>query len=180
MKDLNMIKCLQELSQVLVVSRISISTYGEEHILIVLKNLSTSLEVIEELEFHKPHLQDDQEASTNHPCKFEEAENLWATSDCKHPLESEIEELLTCLSLDIPCTQETNHLNKDNLHGMTEEDLHSGLNKETDQEHHSYIERRFKATIKPHHPSFITSRYHIICNCWFFMLLYTLKFIFQI
>ena len=100
-----MIKILKELSQVLEKNGILISASQEEKILIASKNLYTSLEVIEELEFHEPHLQEELEASIYHPFKFEEAKELWTTSDGDHPLELEIEEFLTFLSSIFPRTQ---------------------------------------------------------------------------
>jgi hypothetical protein len=61
---------------------------------------------------------------------------------------------LTCLSPDPVCIQETNHLKEDDLRGMIEEDMQSGLNEEVNQEHHDYIEHMVLATIRSHH-SFI-------------------------
>ena len=56
-----MTKSLEELSQILVVARIS--SFQEEKILTVVKNLSASPKVIEEEEFHELHPQEDIEVS---------------------------------------------------------------------------------------------------------------------
>ena len=52
-----MIKSLEELYRILAAARISSSQ--EEQILTAVKNLSTSLEAIDEPEQHEPHSQDD-------------------------------------------------------------------------------------------------------------------------
>jgi hypothetical protein len=57
--DLKITMSFKEPSQVLAVARILISTYQEVQILTVVNNLSTSPKVIEGLEFHEPHLQED-------------------------------------------------------------------------------------------------------------------------
>ena len=51
--------------------------------------------MIEEPEFHGPHLQEDPKAFINHAFQFEEDEDLWDKYNEEHPLEHEIEELLT-------------------------------------------------------------------------------------
>ena len=61
-----MIKSLEELSQILALARISSSQ--EEQILALVKNLSTSLEAIDETKQHEPHPQDGLQTSTNFPC----------------------------------------------------------------------------------------------------------------
>ena len=63
--DSKMIMSLKELSQVLVVARILISSSQEENILTVVKNLSTSPEFIKEPKSHELHSQDDLESSTD-------------------------------------------------------------------------------------------------------------------
>ena len=69
-----MIKILEELSRILVASRISPSQ--EEQILTAVKNLSTSPEVIKELEFHE-----EPKTSTNHLFQsMEETKDSWTIS----------------------------------------------------------------------------------------------------
>ena len=90
--------------------------------------------MIEEPKPHEPHSQDNLQASTDHLFQTTmEAKDLWTTFDGVHPLEPEIKKILTCVSPDILCTQETTHRKEDNLYGMEEEDIQHGLNKEMDQ-----------------------------------------------
>ena len=105
-----MIKILEELSRILAAAGISSSQ--EEQILTTLKNLSASLKVVKELEFHE-----EPKASTDHLFQsMEETEDSCTTYDGERPLEPEIEEFLPCLSTDPIC------INHSGLCGMTEED----------------------------------------------------------
>jgi hypothetical protein len=131
-----MIKSLEELSRILAVAGISSSQ--EEQILTVVKNLSTSLEVIKEPEFHE-----EPKASTDHLCQsMEETQESWTISTGKKSLESKTEECSTCLSTNLVCIQKTNHPQEDKQanHGMIIEDFQSGTHEEVNQEHHDYIE----------------------------------------
>ena len=117
-----MIKILEEISQILAVARISSSQ--EEQILTAVKNLSASLEVIKESEFHE-----DPKASTDHLCQsMEETKDSWTISIGEKSWELETEERLTCLSTNLVCILETNHPQEDNQvnHGMIVEDFQSG------------------------------------------------------
>jgi len=112
-----MIKILGELSQILAVARISASQ--EEQILIPVKNLSSSPEVIEEQQIHEPHPHED-----IHPFHLvEEIKESWTTSNGEKPLEHEIEEFLTCLSPNPLSTQVDSHHVIEGLHGMVKEDM---------------------------------------------------------
>ena len=85
--------------------------------MVVVKNLSTSPEAIDETEQHEPHPQDDLQTFTDFPCQVvDEFEDSCTTSDGERPLEPEIEEVLPCLSTDHVC------INHSDLCGMTEED----------------------------------------------------------
>ena len=87
--DSNMIKSFEELSQILAATGIFSSQ--EEHILTVVKNLSTSPKDIEEPKFHEPHPWEDLEALCNHPFQpIEDTKESWTTSDGETPLEPEI------------------------------------------------------------------------------------------
>lgn len=121
-----MIKNFKELSQVLAVVGISISSSQEEQILAAVKNLFVSLEVIEE-ESHDTHSQEDIKVSSNHIFQsIEDTREPWATFDEGKPLEPKIEESFPCLSLDPLCIQETNDPEEDDLHAMIEEDIQNG------------------------------------------------------
>ena len=97
-----MIKILEELSRILVA--IGISSSQEEQILTAVKNLSTSLKAIDEPKQHEPHPQDDLQTSTDFPFQVaDEIEDSCTTSDEERPLEPEIEEVLSCLSIDPVC-----------------------------------------------------------------------------
>ena len=138
-----MIKILEEISRILALARISSSQ--EERILTAVKNLSTSLEAIDERKQYEPHPQDDLQTSIDFPCQVaDEIEDSCTTYNRERPLEPKIEEFLPCLSTDHVC------INHSNLCGMTEEDGKHCLNEEVDQEHHSYIESWFTTIIKPH------------------------------
>ena len=73
----------------------------------VVKNLPASWEVIKDEDFHEK-----KQVKTKEPL---------TTFDEEQTLEPNIEEFLTCPSLDILCIQETNHLKEGDLHGMVEE-----------------------------------------------------------
>jgi hypothetical protein len=133
-KNSKMIKSLTELSQIL--AAVGISASQEEQILTIVKNLSASPKVIEEEEFHELHPQEDLKSFCNHSFQpIGETKESWTTFDGEPPLEPEIEEFLTCISPDPVCIQETNHLKEDDLCGMIEGDMQSGLNEEVNQEH---------------------------------------------
>ena len=108
------IKSLEELSQILAATGISSSQ--EEQILIAVKNLSASPEVIKEPEFHE-----EPKASTDHLCQsMEETKDSWTISIGEKSLEPKTEERSTCLSTNLVCIPETNHPQEDNQvnHGM--------------------------------------------------------------
>ena len=109
--DSRIITSLEELSQILGLAGISSSQ--EEHILTIVRILSTSPKDTEELKSYEPCLQEDQETSIDHCFQStKEAEDSWMVSVGEKPLELEIEELLICLYLYISCNQETNYSNK--------------------------------------------------------------------
>jgi hypothetical protein len=130
-----MIKSLKELSQIIAAAGISASQ--EEQILTAVKNLPSSQEVVKEEEFHEQHQA--------------EAKEPWTTFDGELSLEPEIEEFLTCLSVDPLCIQETNHLEEDYLHGMIKEDIQSGPHEKVNQEQYDYIELWFQKSITSEH-----------------------------
>jgi hypothetical protein len=122
--------------------------------LTIVKNLHASPEVIVEQEFHEPHPQE--EALCNHPFQLaRETKESWITVNGETPLEPEIEEFLICLSEEPLCTNETSHLKEDDLQGMIEGDMQSGLNEEVNQEHHDFIEHWFQTTTKLNHHSLL-------------------------
>ena len=115
-----MIKSLEEISRILATTRISSS--HEEQILIAVKNLSASPEVIKEPKFHG-----EPKASTDHLCQsMEETKDSWTIST--RALEPKTEECSTCLSTNLVYIPGTNHLQEDNQanHGMIIEDFQSG------------------------------------------------------
>ena len=66
--------------------------------MIAVKNLSASLEAIDEPEQHGPHPQDDLQTSTDFPCQVVgEIEESCTTFEGERPLEPKIEEFLPCL-----------------------------------------------------------------------------------
>lgn len=149
-----MIKSLEELSQILTTTRISASQ--EEQILTIIKNLFASLEVIKEEEFHELHPQEDLKAFCNHPFQpIGETKESWTKFDGEPPLELKIKEFLICLSEDPPCTNETSYSKEDDLRGMIEGDMESGLNKDVNQERQDYIELWFQMTIRLKHHSLL-------------------------
>ena len=76
----------------------------------IVKNISTSLEVIEESNINEPHLQYDLQTYIDYPFQsVEEIEDLGTTFDGENPLEPEIEEFLTLLSSNILSTHEINY-----------------------------------------------------------------------
>ena len=79
-----MIKSLEELSRILTL--VGIYSSQEERILAVVKNLSTSLEAIDETEQHEPHPQDDLQTSTDFPFQVaDEIEDSCTTYDRERP-----------------------------------------------------------------------------------------------
>jgi hypothetical protein len=138
---------------ILAAAGISISASQKEQILTAVKNLSASPEVIEKQDFHKLHPQEDLEASFDHP--FQPVEETEESFNGEKLLEPEIEEFLTCISPDPVCIQETNHPKEDDLHGMIEGDMQSGLNEEVNQEHQDYIEHWFQTTTRLKHHSLL-------------------------
>jgi hypothetical protein len=103
-----MIKSLEELSRILALA--GISTSQEEQILAVVKNLSASLEAIEETDIHEPCSQDDLQTTTNSPCQaVEDIEDSCITFTGEKSLEAEIEECSTCLSKILTSIPETTY-----------------------------------------------------------------------
>lgn len=89
---------LQELSQIL--AAVGVSASKEEYILETIKKKSISLEV----NIHERFVQEDWEVCLYHLCQsIKEIEESWIRFD-EDPLKVEIEEFLTCLSLDPTCT----------------------------------------------------------------------------
>ena len=162
-----MIKSLEEFSKILALAGISSSQ--EEQILPVVKNISTSLEAIDETKQHEPHPQDDLQTSSDFPCQVvDEIKESCTTSDAERPLVPEIEKFLLCLLTNPIC------INHSGLCGMTKEDGKHCLNEQVDQEHHSYIESWFTTIFEPHH-SFLLQLlvshhsqqlvFHALMNC---------------
>ena len=119
-----MIESFKELSQVLATIGISISTSQEEYLLIVVKNLSTSLELNKESKPHEPHSPDDLQGSTDHLRQTTaEAENSCTISEGEGSLAPENEEFTTCLSATTLYTHETTDSKEDSLYGMAKEDV---------------------------------------------------------
>jgi hypothetical protein len=105
---------LGELSQIL--AAVGISSFQEEHILTIVKNLSTSPEILEEPKSH--------ELQNYFPCQNEkESKQLWTTSGGEQSLRPDIEEFSTSISTDPLCTLEINHLEEENLHSMMNESI---------------------------------------------------------
>ena len=103
---------LQKLSQILAVA--GISYFQEEYILTIVKNLSTSLEILEESRSY--------ELQNDFPCQTtKEDEKLWTTSSGEKSLRPEIKEFSTSISTDPLCTSEINHLEEEDLHSMMKE-----------------------------------------------------------
>jgi hypothetical protein len=105
---------LGELSQILATAEIS--SFQEEHILTIVKNLSTSLEILEESRSYE--LQNDFPFQTT-----KEDEKLWTTSGGEKSLRPEIEEFSTSISADPLCTSEINHPEEEDLHSMMKESI---------------------------------------------------------
>ena len=106
--------------------------------LIVVGNLSTST-YPQEVSFDYPY-------QTN-----KETVDSCNTSYGKHPLKPDTEDFLKCLSSNLPSTQNPNHPQEENLHGMMEEDVNLCPTKETDQENQDYIEWWFQEIITSKH-----------------------------
>ena len=82
-----------------------------------------------------PPPQEDLEVSFDFPDQSSKETNESCTIiNGEHPLEVEIEEFLTCLSVDPECNQETTHPTKNNQHDMEEGDEQHGPSQEMDQE----------------------------------------------
>jgi hypothetical protein len=138
-----MIKSLTKLSQILASTGISISSSQEEQILTTVKKLNIA-----------PHPQEDLEVSFDSLFKcIEETEASWTTFDGGQPLELEIDKFLISLSEEPLCTNETSQLKEDDSQGMIEGDMHIGLNKQVNQEHHEYIEHWLHKTTRLNHHS---------------------------
>jgi hypothetical protein len=132
---------LEELSQILAIARISSSQ--EEHILTIAKNLSTSLEILEESRSY--------ELQNDFPCQnAKEAEKLWTTSSGEKSLRPEIEEFSTSISTDPLCTLEINHPEEEDLHSMMKESIEIIVD-----EHQDYIEIWFQEVIRPQYYSLL-------------------------
>ena len=128
---------LQELSHILAAARIS--TSQEEHILTTVNNLFVSPQ--EYLEF-----------PSDSSCQFvAETKESWIEFNGEKLVEPQIEDSLSCLSIDLVCTPKTNNLEEDNLHSMEKEDMLCDLNKEGKQEYHDPIERWFQLVIRSHY-----------------------------
>jgi hypothetical protein len=128
---------LEELSQILAATEIF--SFQEEHILTIVKNLSTSSETIREPKSHE--LQKDSLCQT-----IEGVEKLETTLDGKRPLRPEIEEFST----NPLYTLETNHPEEEDMHGMIKESIEIIVD-----EHQDYIEIWFQKVIRPQYHSFL-------------------------
>ena len=132
---------LRELSQIL--AAVEISSFQEEHILAAAKNLSTSLEILEESRFY--------ELQNDFPCQnAKEAKKLWTTSNGEQSLRPKIEEFSTFISADPSCTSEINHREEEDLHSMMKESIEITID-----EHQYYIEIWFQEVIKPQYYSLL-------------------------
>jgi len=124
-----MIKILKDLSQILATTGVSSSQ--EEQILTVVKNLSTSLEVIAEPDFYDPQPHEELESSNNHVFQsLGETEDLWATSVGEKLLNLEIGE-------------------------AKEEDMQHCPNEEMDQDRYDYIKHWFQTSNPARHHSLL-------------------------
>jgi hypothetical protein len=128
---------LQELSHILVTTGISASQ--EEHILTTFKNLVVSPQEYLEV------------PSDSYYRFIEETQEAWIEFNGEQPLEPEIEEFLACLSTDLVCTPNTNHLEEDNLRSRVKEDMLCDLNKEEKREYLDPIERWFQIVFRSHY-----------------------------
>ena len=109
--DLKVLISIRELSQILAVVGISVYSSKKEHILTKVKNLSTPLEIIEEPQCH--------ELQKDYPCQStKETENLETILRGERP---EIEDFSTYLSTNPSCTQEIEHLQEEDMHGLRKE-----------------------------------------------------------
>jgi hypothetical protein len=132
---------LEELSQILATA--GISSFQEEHILTIVKNLSTSPEILEESRSY--------ELQNDFPCQnVKEAEKLWTTSGGEKSLRPKIEEFSTSISTDPLCTSEINHPKEEDLHSMMKESIEI-----TVDEHQDYIEIWFQEVIRPQYYSLL-------------------------
>ena len=103
-----------------------------------------------------PHPQEDLEVSFDSLFQsIEETEESWTTFNGEPPLEPEIEEFSICLSEDPTCNDETCYSKEDDLPGMREGDMQSGLIEEVNQEHQDYIEHWFQMTTRLKHHSLL-------------------------
>jgi hypothetical protein len=132
---------LRELSQILAIA--GISSFQEEHILTIAKNLSTSPEILEESRSYE--LQNDFPFQN-----AKETEKLWTTSSGEKSLRPEIEEFSTSISADPLCTSEINHLEEEDLHSMMKESIEIIVD-----EHQDYIEIWFQEVIRPQYYSLL-------------------------
>ena len=119
--DSKIIMSLEELSQIL--AAIGISSSQEEHILTIVKNLSTYPKDIEEPYSYEQCLQEDKETSIDHFCEStKENEDSWIVFTRDKPLVPEIKK-------------------------AKENNTWSDVNEEMDQGHHDYIEKWFQTII---------------------------------
>jgi hypothetical protein len=132
---------LEELSQILATT--GISSFQEEHILTIVKNLSTSLEILEESRSYE--LQNDFPFQN-----AKETEKLWTTPSREKSLRPEIEEFSTSISADPLCTSEINHPKEEDLHSMMKESIEITVDK-----HQDYIEIWFQEVIRPQYYSLL-------------------------
>ena len=132
---------LEELSQIL--ATVGISSFHEEHILRIVKNLSTSPEILEESRSY--------EIENDFPCQnVKEDEKLWTKYGGEKSLRPEIKEFSTSISADPLCTSEGNHPKEEDLHNMMKESIEF-----TVDEHQDYIEIWFQEVIRPQYYSLL-------------------------
>jgi len=124
-----MIKNLKELSQILAAAGFSASQ--EEQTLTTVKNLSTSREVIEELDFHEPQPPEELKSYNNHIFQsLEETEDLWTKSIGEKTLKLEIKE-------------------------ANKEEMQHCPNEEMNQDHYDYIKHWFQTSTPARHHYFL-------------------------
>lgn len=113
------------------------------------KSRSIFSDVIKDQNTEEPSLQEGREACFEYLFQFnEEIEESWIGPDEeKEPLETEIEEFLTCLSQDPTCTQENNQKSWEDWHDMTKEGMPPVTNESKDQEYVNSTENWFQTIV---------------------------------
>ena len=132
--DSKVVISMRELSQLLAIARISISTSQEEKLLIAVESLSTSLEMVNETKT--------QELQKDFLCENgKEVDILEITYKGEHP---EIEEFSIYMTADSSCAQTTAQLEEEDPYYIVKE-----------REYQDYIKRWFQEVTQPQYHSFI-------------------------